>query len=278
LFFSAVQLPARKTNQSPEVVALAQSSDHVLNFFKMLRMELAFYVSCLNLRDRLAAKEEPVCFPAPRSIGERTLSFRGLYDVCLSLHIKDREVGNGVDASGKSLLVVTGTNRGGKSTFLRSIGLAQLMMQSGMFVGAESFEATLCPALFTRYKQEEDATKKSGKFDEELARMSGIVNHVLPNSLVLFNESFSATNEREGSEIARQIVTALVEKRVGVFYVTHLHKFARGFFNRNSDGAMLLVPFSDRHSGFPAKSREPTDQNLVACSLCACAACAAQQH
>jgi DNA mismatch repair ATPase MutS len=64
---------------------------------------------------------------------------------------------------------LTGANQGGKSTFLHSIGLAQLMMQSGMFVGAERFEAAPCPALFTHYKREEDATMKSGKLDEELA-------------------------------------------------------------------------------------------------------------
>ncbi len=221
-------------------VALAQSSDHVLSFFKMLRTELAFYVGCLNLHDRLAAKEEPVCFPTPRPADQRILSFHELYDVCLSLYIKDRAVGNAADARGKSLLIVTGANQGGKSTFLRGIGLAQLMMHSGMFVGAESFEAAICPALFTHYKRKEDAMMKSGKLDEELARMSQIVEHILPNSIVLFNESFAATNEREGSEIARQIVTALLEKRIRVFFVTHLYDFARGFFDRESDGAVFL--------------------------------------
>jgi DNA mismatch repair ATPase MutS len=52
-------------------------------------------------------------------------------------------------------VIITGANQGGKSTFLRSLGLAQLMMQSRMFVGAESFEAELCPALFTHYKRED---------------------------------------------------------------------------------------------------------------------------
>jgi DNA mismatch repair ATPase MutS len=53
---------------------------------------------------------------------------------------------------------------------------------------------------------------KSGKFHEELARMSEIVNHIVVNSILLLNESFAATNEREGSEIAKQIVCALLEK------------------------------------------------------------------
>ena len=221
-------------------IALAESADHVLGFFRMLKTELAFYVGCLNLHDRLAAKGEPVCFPAPAPVGQRKHRFSGLYDVCLSLHMEARVVGNSVEAGSKNLTIITGANQGGKSSFLRSIGLAQIMMQCGMFVGAESFAADVCPALFTHYRREEDATMKSGKFDEEMARMSGIVDHIQPNSLLLFNESFAATNEREGSEIAKQIVCALLEKRVKIFYVTHLYEFARSFFDRKTGDAIFL--------------------------------------
>jgi DNA mismatch repair ATPase MutS len=206
----------------------------------MLRTELAFYIGCLNLHGKLASKAEPVCFPTPAKAGERRHRFSRLYDVCLSLHMESRLVGNTADADGKSLTIVTGANQGGKSSFLRSIGLAQIMMQCGMFVGAESFQAELCPALFTHYRREEDATMKSGKLDEELARISEIVDHIVPNSLLLFNESFAATNEREGSEIARQIVLAMLEKRIKIFFVTHLYEFAHGFYDRNDEDVLFL--------------------------------------
>jgi DNA mismatch repair ATPase MutS len=221
-------------------VALAQSADHVVSFFRTLRTELAFYIGCLNLHGRLAAKGEPVCFPVPIPAGERRQRASGIYDVCLSLHLKERVVGNATDTDGKNLIIITGANQGGKSSFLRSIGLAQMMMQCGMFVGAEAYQGESCPALFTHFKREEDATMKSGKFDEELARMNGLVDHLVPNAMVLFNESFAATNEREGSEIARQIVSALLEKRVKVYFVTHLYEFARGFFGRNLPDAIFL--------------------------------------
>jgi len=244
-------------------IALAQSADHVLNFFKTLRTELAFYIGCLNLRDRLAARDEPLSFPIPEPPGARIHSFRGLYDVCLSLQMDGRVVGNSADATGKSLVIVTGANQGGKSCFLRSIGLALVMMQCGMFVGAEAFRAELCPALFTHYKREEDATMTSGKLDVELARMSGIVDRLSPNSMLLFNESFAATNEREGSEIAKQVVRALLEKRVKIFYVTHLYEFARGFFQRNSDGAIFLRAerLADGTRTFKLLEGEPMETN-----------------
>jgi DNA mismatch repair ATPase MutS len=230
----------RQRGISRVAVALAQSAEHVLGFFKTLRTELGFYVGCLNLHDRLAGKKEPVCFPMPVPAGERKLHFSGLYDVCLSLHMGRRVVGNAAAADGKNLTIITGANQGGKSSFLRSIGLAQIMMQAGMFVGAEALEAELCPALLTHYKREEDATMNSGKLDEELSRVSQIVDHIAPNSLLLCNESFAATNEREGSEIAKQIVCALLEKHIKIFYVTHLYEFAHGFSDRKTEGVLFL--------------------------------------
>jgi len=220
--------------------ALAQSANHINSFFNMLQTELAFYVGCLNLHAQLAQKGEPMSFPLPVAPGERRHSFNGLYDVCLALSLEQRIVGNDVNADNKNLVIITGANQGGKSTFLRSIGLSQLMMQCGMFAPAESFRSNVCDGLFTHYKREEDVTMKSGKLDEELSRMSDIVDHITSNSMVLFNESFAATNEREGSEIARQIICALLEKRIKVFFVTHLYEFAHGFYDKKMENAIFL--------------------------------------
>lgn len=220
--------------------ALAQSSDHILGFFNMLRLELAFYIGCINLRDRLLGKGEPVCLPEPLPLGQADLSTRGLYDASLSLRMSDRVVSNDIQASDKTLMIVTGANRGGKSTLLRSIGTAQLMMQAGMFVPAKFFRADIRPSVFTHFKREEDASMKSGKLDEELRRMTSIVEHVSSNSLVLFNESFASTNEREGSEIARQIVRGLLESEIKVVFVTHMYDLSHGFYSRNMKDALFL--------------------------------------
>jgi hypothetical protein len=220
--------------------ALAQSADHILDFFTVLRRELGFYIACLNLHDGLHQKQEPMCFPDPLPLGGSELRCHGLYDVCLSLAIHERTVGNNVSAEDKPLVMITGANRGGKSTLLRSIGLAFLMMQCGMFVPAESFSANLCAGLFTHFKREEDPTMKSGKLDEELRRISAIVQVVTPGSVVLMNESFASTNEREGSEIAVQIVRAMLKMNIGVFFVTHMFALADRFYHDQSDSVLFL--------------------------------------
>ena len=219
---------------------VAQSADHIDSFFNTLRIELAFYIGCLNLYEQLVQIGEPVCFPLPATINEKQHSFNGLYDICLALTTKQKVVGNAVNANNKDLVIITGANEGGKSTFLRSIGLAQLMMQCGMFTPAEAFSANVCDGIFTHFKREEDVTMKSGKLDEELERMSEIVDHLTSNSILLFNESFAATNEREGSEIARQITSGLLDKGIKVFFVTHQYEFAHGYYDKKMENAIFL--------------------------------------
>ena len=220
--------------------AVARSADHLQSFFSMLRLELAFYLGCLNLRAWLDQKGEPTCYPEPVAEGELALTAEGIYDVCLTLHLDDRIVGNDVRADGKSLVMITGANQGGKSTLLRALGLAQLMMQSGLFVCAESLRANVCSGVYTHYKREEDVTMEGGKLAEELRRMSELVDQIRPHAVLLCNESFASTNEREGSEIGRQVVRALLDKRIRVYFVTHLYDLAHSFHARRLDTALFL--------------------------------------
>jgi DNA mismatch repair ATPase MutS len=219
--------------------AAAQSADHVSSFFAMLQAELGFYVSCLNLHDQLTTRGQPLAFPVPLSRDSPDFTCTDLRDASLALRT-ERVVGNDLAADGKVLVIITGANSGGKSTFLRSVGLAQLMMQSGMFVTAGSLRATVCPQVFTHFIREEDREMISGRLDEELARMSTIAGQIGPHCLMLFNESFAATNEREGSEIGRQVVRALLDADIRVFFVTHQFDFADSFRRSLPDGTVFL--------------------------------------
>jgi DNA mismatch repair ATPase MutS len=177
--------------------------------------------------------------PAPVAAPD-ALSARGLYDAGLSLRVDGQVVGNDIAADGSPLVVITGANQGGKSTFLRSAGLAQLMMQCGMFVPAEAFRASIAAQVFTHYPREEDRTMQRGKLDEELHRISGIVDRLRPGCIVLLNESFASTNEGEGSQIAHGIVRALLESGVTVIYVTHLYDLAQRLARQHAGDALFL--------------------------------------
>ena len=128
-----------------------------------------------------------MCFPVPDKINDRNLVFRDLFDLSLAINEKKKPVSNALNAVNKKLFMITGANQGGKSTYLRSIGIAQLLMQCGLFVPASFFRANVCDCIFTHFTREEDEAMSSGKLDEELQRISGIVDKITSNSLVLLN-------------------------------------------------------------------------------------------
>ena len=224
---------------------LAQSADHVLAFFSQLKIELGFYIGCLNLFDKLTQKGYSISYPIPMPIKSHALKFSELYDIALALQIDTPITSNSLTATEKDLLFITGANQGGKSTFLRSLGVSQIMMQCGMFVGASFFQANICPKIFTHYRKEEDSFMISGKLDEELLRMDALLDEFCPYSLFLFNESFASTNERDGSEIARQITQGLLEGHAKVIFVTHLYEFPQAFFKKHLKNCLFLEACRD---------------------------------
>ena len=70
--------------------------------------------------------------------------------------------------------------------------------------------------------------------------MSDIAEQITPHSQLLCNESFASTNEREGSEIARQIIRAFTDTGVQVFYVTHLFDLAHSLHHQQLVHALFL--------------------------------------
>ena len=220
--------------------AVSQSVDHLLAFFRMIRFEVGFYLGAMNLRRWLAALGEPVCFPAPQPQGRAVLSAAGLVDVGLSLRSGRRSVGNDLDADERSLVLITGANQGGKSTLLRAVGTAQVMMHCGLFVGATRFSADVRDGVFTHFRRREDATMSSGKLDEELKRLSELVDVVRRGPLLLLNESFAATNEREGADIAEGVTLAFQEAGAKIVFVTHSYELARRFQIGRRPGCLFL--------------------------------------
>jgi hypothetical protein len=230
----------REQAVAPVADVLAQASTDVLGALDALRREVGFYLGCGHLADRLRELGGATCIPELRADGQPELSTTGLYDAGLLLRSGQPVVANDVVADGRPLVLVTGANQGGKSTFLRSVGLAQLMAQAGMFVAADAFRSTVAAHLFTHFERGEDATMVSGRLDAELAEMSAIVDRLRPGDLLLLNESFGSTNEREGSLLARDIVGALTAAGIRVVYVTHLYDLAEALHREDPAGTCFL--------------------------------------
>jgi DNA mismatch repair ATPase MutS len=220
--------------------AAAQSCDHVIDFYRRLRFELGFYVACLNLHDALRSRGVPTAIPQAADPMEAVLRCVGLVDAGLALRARRPLVGNDVNADGKRLIVLTGANQGGKSTLLRALGLAQLMLDAGLFITAESYHGSASLGVFSHYRREEDTALEHGKLEDELARMSSLVDRLRPGSVLVMDESFASTNEREGSEIASGIVEVLLAAGIRIYYVTHLYALSHALAERGRPEHLFL--------------------------------------
>jgi len=231
----------------PAAAAVHEAVGHILGFFRLLRAEVAFYLGCANLRAALVGTDVAVTFPEPAGFGERVLTARGIVDPCLALAVAGPVVGNDIDADGFGLVVVTGANGGGKSTLLRAVGLAQVMLQAGMFVSATELRAGLRSNVLSHFGREEESKPDGGRLDAELRRLSALVDGATPASLILLNESMSTTNERDGAGIAHEVVTGLADAGATVWFVTHLYELARRLHAEAAPGVLFLR--AERGSG-----------------------------
>ncbi|KAL2257472.1 hypothetical protein VTK26DRAFT_130 [Humicola hyalothermophila] len=132
--------------------------------------------------------------------------------------------------------VITGGNMSGKSTFIRSIALIQLMGQIGSFVPAQYAAIPICDRLFTRLSTEDKPEGNMGTFAVEMAEINVILRQATKDSLVIIDELGRGTSTKEGLAIALAVSEKLIEKGCRVFFATHFTELARvlNYTKRNS--------------------------------------------
>ena len=207
-------------------------------FFKQLYAQTSFLMGAANLYRRVRRIGVTLCFP--KVTERKDLWFEELVEMSLALTSLRCPVDNALHAENTHLVVITGANQGGKSTYLRSIGIAQVLLQCGMFVPAEQYAGGLYRNIFTHFTRREDSAMNSGRLDEELGRMERIVDNLTEDSVLFLNESFATTTEKEGSLIAEDITRALYDRGVRVMMVTHLMAFAQSCYAKKWEHAAFL--------------------------------------
>lgn len=208
------------------------------SFFDQLHFQMGFYLGAINIKSQMVRFNIDYCYPETDE--ENRLRYEELRELILSFSLNGRTVANTGRLDDKQLVIITGANQGGKSTFLRSLGVAQVMMQCGLIVAAKRYRSPIQTSIYTHFTRREDSAMNSGRLDEELRRMDRIVNGLTKGSLVLLNESFATTTEKDGSAIAYGIVKALKEAGVKVYTVTHLLSFAQQMYEETKDDSSVV--------------------------------------
>lgn len=189
-----------------------------------LEYELAFFGAAARLRERFAALGVPVCQPdiAPPEARETVMS--GLANTLLALRGNAPVLSDArLDAAGR-IAILTGPNSGGKTTYLRSVGLAQVLFQAGLFVPARHACLSPADAIYTHFPALE--TRQQGRLAEEAVRLRDIFQRATDRSFVLFNETFSSTASSEALYLAQDVLCGLRVIGARAIFATHLSELA----------------------------------------------------
>lgn len=163
------------------------------------------------------------------------MAARGFYNLKLATtEHNEGIVANDLDFDRDHIIyILTGANRGGKTTVSQAIGLLYALAQGGIYVPADSFEYVPVDGVYTHFPADEDKTMNLGRLGEECSRFKELFDACTDKSLLLLNETFSTTSFEEGYYIARDCVRAMLSKRIRTIYNTHMHKLARDIDEMN---------------------------------------------
>ncbi len=200
-----------------------------------LESEIAFYLGAANLCRRVQAAGLPLCWPELAPAAARETRIDATYNLALALRLlrsaadgRHRLVPSDVlfDGGQGRVWILTGPNRGGKTTFLRAVGLAHVLCGAGLPVAGT--KAVLSPAdqVLTHFLGPETAAAGEGRLDEEAERLAAVFAEATPHSLILLNEVLAGTNQLEAIALATEAVQGLRLLGARCVYATHLHDLA----------------------------------------------------
>lgn len=225
----------------PIAEALARYARMSSQFLVALDGEIAFYLGVVKLLRRIEAAGLPMCRPEILPREARACEVRDLFNLNLALRMLAREpnadlrervvlndVAFGEPAAGATgrILILTGPNQGGKTTYIQALGLIHVLAQAGLPVPARQARLSPVDAIFTHFAAEERPELESGRLGEEARRLGQIFVQATRHSLVLLNESLSSTSPDESLYLARDVVRGLRLLGARAVFATHLHSLA----------------------------------------------------
>ncbi len=204
------------------------SSDHLA----ALEPELAFYLGATRLFSELGQSGLNFCRPEIAPLEEKIGRISGVFNLELVLRQRSRHnssdlaktiVPNEVGFGPQTLIfLLTGPNSGGKTTYLRAIGQAQILGQAGLLVPGQFARLSPVDNIFTHFGGNEVSDKNGGRLAQELNQLNQFFEEGSPHSLVLLNEPLSSTDQFSARLLSRDLLAGLRFLGVRTLYVTHL--------------------------------------------------------
>jgi DNA mismatch repair protein MutS2 len=205
--------------------AVFEGLENELVTFVQLFGDLEFYLGALGFHDLAQAAGLAVSLPELVESSEPRV-LRGLFNPLLLAHGVQPVPCDIVTDRHDTTVLVTGPNSGGKTRLLQSLGLAQLLAQSGLFIPARAGSLSLCPGLVVSLIEETKADQSEGRLGTELMRIRSLFERLPPGAMVILDELCSGTNPSEGEEIFELVVRMLTRLKPQALITTHFLAFA----------------------------------------------------
>ncbi len=201
-----------------------------------LGREANLALAWVDLGRRLADNGLPSCLPELDPAA--AFSAEDTYDIALATGDRAGSVvTNSIElAQGERLVVVTGPNQGGKTTFARMLGQTHYLAALGFPVPGSAVRLRLVDEVLTHFEREEEPGSERGKLKEDLIRMHEILQRVTAHSVVVLNEVFSSTTTADALGLARRVLSRLGDAHCLTVCVTFLDELAEA-----SPGTVSMV-------------------------------------
>lgn len=244
---------------------LGKYSDVVVVNISQMIPEFIYYIRLAEFIEKLA--EKGYCFCEPKALSDENtyMEAKGFYNLKLAFSgvPKDEIVTNDLCFDKEhTVYILTGANRGGKTTVTQAVGIMYVLAQGGISVPATNFSYKPSDNIFTHFPADEDKTLDLGRLGEECKRFKEDFSKCTKDSLYLLNETFSTTSFEEGYYIAKDAVRALLKKSVRAIYNTHMHKLGAeadelNGENKDAKASSLIVRTDGKNRSFKIEVAPP---------------------
>ena len=207
------------------IPAINKYTDQIKEATRLLE-PLDFYAGFADYFLNLKRRGFDICTPTLPPMEERRMTVRNARNPLLvevksnGRKIVPNDIVNNAD---ENMFIITGPNNGGKTTYVKTIGLIQLLSQKGLFVPAKSADVSFVDGMYTHFISPDDITKGEGRYRNELRRIKEIFEKATPYSLVILDEPCGGTSYEEGQRQSLALLDGFHRLGPTTYFTTHMH-------------------------------------------------------